>query len=199
MGKYFQFDRKIGWAHLISLLAFVLSIVSLWMASQRSSAQVVITRDSIVGGPVFDQKKERWRHFGYERVVLSNVGGAPITMVGLRLPSDSPFPGMISGTIKDKRPEEVTSEIVLIDDFLEDIKKNPTIISDYHGWSIERLGTLHRLIPPGGTLALTIGVLNDAYRGHDPIGPYVFTNLEFYFSDGSKQPYRIAAKIPAIH
>ena len=129
-GKYFEFDHKIGWAHLISVLALLLSVVSLWTASQRAGARVVISRESSVGGPFLDEKKGRWRLFGYERVILSNVGGGSITLIGLRLPKNPPFPGLLAAFVKGGRPQEVKTEVLLIDDFLEDLKKNPKVISE---------------------------------------------------------------------
>ncbi len=194
---YFEFDRKIGWAHLVSVLALVVALASLWTAARLAAARIVVSRESSAGGPFVDEKG-RVRFFGYDRVVLSNVGGQPATLMGLRPPKDPPFPNMFAAYVKDGSAQEASSEVFLIDDFFEDILKNPKAILAYKGWSRERLAALHRLVPPGGTTTLTVAMLHDVDRGSEPVTDYVVTNLEFYFSDGSTHPYRIASQLHRV-
>lgn len=169
MGKYVDFDRKIGWSDVISILALVIAGLSLWTAGRGEGPQIVISRDSRVGGPYLDKSSQRWRFFGYERVTMSNVGGRSVTLLGIRLPNKSPFPRMITGYIADGRKIEARTEILLLDDFVEDVRNDPDIISGYKPLSLERLGALNRLVPPGGTLPLVIGLRHDAYTDGQPV------------------------------
>jgi hypothetical protein len=41
-------------------------------------------------------------------------------------------------------------------------------------------------------------MLLDVYEGNQPITDFVVTNIEFYFSDGSAQPYRIASQLYGV-
>ncbi len=195
MGKYFEFDKKIGWAQLLAVAALIVSGVSLWVTLQRSGARVVVSKDMNIGGSFFDDAKQRWRAFGYDRLVLSNVGGSPVTLIGFRPLQQPPFPGMVAAIIKDGKAIEVQAEVLLVDEFFEDIRNNPKMLSRYQGWSLERLGTLNRLIPSGGITTLNVAVLYDAYKGTEPISDYIFMSLEMRFSDGTKYPYQVAAEL----
>jgi hypothetical protein len=196
MGKYFEFDRKIGWAHIISIFALIVSIISWWTAMNRSRAQIIITHDTAMGSTFFDQVAKRWRILSYDRVVFSNPGGSQVTLVGVRPTTDKPFAGMVAAMIQEGRPVSVPAEIFVTDQFLEEIEKNTDLLSVSKDWSLERLGALHRVVPPGGTLVLNFGMLVDAYNGITPLAPNIVVNLECYFSDGTRQPYRFALGVP---
>lgn len=195
MGKYFEFDKKIGWAQLLSILALVVSAWSLWISYGRAEPQMLVSKDTSIGGKFFDESKGRWRMFGYERLVLSNVGGAPVTLIGLRPPQTEPFSGMVAAIIKNGKAEEVKSEVLLVEEFFEDLKQNPSKLSTYRGWPLEKLGALHRMIPAGGTTTLNVVFLFDAYEGGQPVADYIITNLEMHFSDGSTYSYKVAAEV----
>ena len=197
MGRYFEFDRKIGWAHLVSVLALLVSVLSLWTASRLAGPRIIISRESSTGGPFVDDSG-KVRFFGYDRIVFSNVGGRPVTLIGLRPPKEPPFPNLFAAYIRDGRAQEARSEIFLIEDFFEDLARNPKAIASYKGWSRERLTALHRLIPSGGTTTVTLGMLLDVYEGNQPVTDYVVTNVEFYFSDGSAQPYHMASQLYGV-
>jgi hypothetical protein len=196
MGKYFEFDRKIGWVQLIAILALILSIASLWITTSKSRAQIIITHDTAIGSTFFDPATKRWRILSYDRVIFSNTGGSPMTLIGIRPMNDQVFAGMVAATIKDGRAVQIPSEIFITDKFLEEIEKNTDLLSVSKEWSLERLGALHRIVPAGGTLVLNVGILVDAYNGIKPVATDVLVNLECYFSDGTKQPYQFALGVP---
>lgn len=193
--QYVTFEKKVGWSELFSAVALVLSVGSFWFTLRSATPAIVVSKDTSIGGRFVEKPTQKLRLFGYDRVVVSNVGGVPITLIGLRASKEPPFPGKIASIFKDGQLQEIPYEVAIVDEFFYDIANNPGKLSEFQSWPVEKLGSLHRSIPPGGTTYLNLLIKCDGYKDDVPIADYVFISLELFFSDGSTHQFRVASEV----
>jgi len=80
--------------------------------------------------------------------------------------------------------------IFLINDLLDDIKNNRTLLTTYKGMGLERLSLLNIPIKPGDVEVLNLGVMFDAYSGNDRLAETIFFTVNLVFGDGESYQYK---------
>ena len=171
---------------IAALIVAVFSFVNSCNMAKLSLPVIHVSQDKVLPGPFWDGKRKMWRYFAYNRFLITNRGGRPIALVGVRPHEFMPLIGVASGNkVKVTNPPPFL--IFEMNDSLIDIEKDPKIISRYDNVPVERISLINRPIGSGETVILNLGVVVDIYNdmGQSLADQLLFT-ADLVFADGSK-------------
>ena len=86
MGKkkktLFNFERKFGWSEVISLIALLGAITSIFLQFNSNKPKISMSNSNLIGTNFIDKNGNKW-HFGFYRTTLINNGGKSVTFTGI--------------------------------------------------------------------------------------------------------------------
>ena len=183
MGNFIKFEKKFGYPELIALIAIIVSVIS-YRQSNKASLPSIEVNEDLAGAGVYDSDDEGKKYFSYTRIMIANQGGKAVSLIGVKAPEESLFPNMFLGRVRADSTEEIPVEIFLVDEYLEVIKEDTSLVSSFESMGREELSLLNRTVSPGKPIILNIGTRFNISAADTLEIREVFAQYELVFSNG---------------
>lgn len=204
--RSFENDTSVGYSAVVkNLIKYILpnliavsALIVSYFAYNSTNPHVSILQTNSVAGPLYLGGEQDWVHFSFTELVITNVGGRTVSLIGIEKPENRPsFLSVIQGIINNE--PDIKYNIFLVDRSLPDIQANPFILNKYKNMGFERLALLNRIILPGESIVFRLGVQFEVYDRASRLTDHILFGVDLVFNNGERYWHDIGSEVMEIN
>lgn len=191
-----NFEPKVGWSGIIALVALMVATIALLQGRSAQTPDLELMALDVGHGIVQDLDSDWKRLLMVQPVFISNRGGRAVTLVGLE-PAEG-LPLVVGLKEGQSEPVNLRFDVRLTGPFDYSWITEPQLVLRKQAVDKERMTVLNKVVGPGESELLHVGVLFEAYDGLARRADVLALAFDALFSDGSRQTFRSAMPVPSI-
>lgn len=153
--RFFNFKKEIGWAEVISLLAFIFSLFAYF---KNETDNISIKTKTPISSLYTEKNKNIY--FIYCRANIINNGNKPVTLLGFYPHEKLGLSLVAKNGSKHLSKEYIPYEIFQIPDsvLMDDLFRHQEQLTSFKNQGLEKLSLMNKIIAPGEAYLLNIGI-----------------------------------------